>query len=90
MNRNNFLSNDKNKVPCIFTRSFAVSRSAFKRSLSDGNILCESNSPMVTSDVKQKDLPLAETRQEGCKGLSDSTPEISTCETDLTYSRLLT
>ncbi|WJZ94216.1 hypothetical protein VitviT2T_013093 [Vitis vinifera] len=62
-------------------------RLVFKRSLSDGNILCESNSPMVTSDVKKKELPSAEKGQGGFKGVSESTPEISTCETDLSYSR---
>lgn len=44
---------------------------------------------MVTSDVKKKELPSAEKGQGGFKSVSESTPEISTCETDLSYSRLL-
>ncbi|KAF2297205.1 hypothetical protein GH714_019411 [Hevea brasiliensis] len=45
--------------------------SFIKRSLSDGNLLCETFS-----------------EEQGVnKGLSDSTPEISTCESDISYSR---
>ncbi|KAF6154210.1 hypothetical protein GIB67_043100 [Kingdonia uniflora] len=66
-------------------------RSLFKRSLSDGNILCESRTPMSTTNIGQKKLdnPAMPERTEGggSKGLSDSTPEISTCESDLSYSR---
>ncbi|XP_010273908.1 PREDICTED: phosphoinositide phosphatase SAC3-like isoform X2 [Nelumbo nucifera] len=65
-------------------------RSYFKRSLSDGNILCESNIPASATNSGQKKLSssaLPERTQGGSKGLSDSTPEISTCECDISYSR---
>ncbi|XP_042507618.1 phosphoinositide phosphatase SAC2-like isoform X1 [Macadamia integrifolia] len=66
-------------------------RSFFKRSLSDGNILCESDTPMSTKNAGQKklsNLALPESMQGGgSKGLSESTPEISSCESDLSYSR---
>ncbi|XP_022888769.1 phosphoinositide phosphatase SAC4-like isoform X2 [Olea europaea var. sylvestris] len=64
-------------------------RSLFKRSWSDGNILCESDSPMSTSNVN-KDFPSSDFSSKskgGSKMLSESSPEISTCESDLTYSR---
>ncbi|KAF6142271.1 hypothetical protein GIB67_030638 [Kingdonia uniflora] len=68
-----------------------MKRSLFKRSLSDGNILCESRTPMSTTNIGEKKLdnPAMPERTEGggSKGLSDSTPEISTCESDLSYSR---
>ncbi|KAJ4952223.1 hypothetical protein NE237_029055 [Protea cynaroides] len=68
-------------------------RSCFKRSLSDGNILCESNTPM-SANVGQKklsnlDLPTS-MQGGGSKGLSESTPEISSCQSDLSYSRYTT
>ncbi|KAJ8756175.1 hypothetical protein K2173_024722 [Erythroxylum novogranatense] len=62
------------------------SRSIFKRSLSDGNILCESD-PLVTVASVGNNKPLCEQEPGANKGLSDSTPEISTCETDISYSR---
>ncbi|XP_057981924.1 phosphoinositide phosphatase SAC2-like isoform X2 [Malania oleifera] len=64
-------------------------RSFFKRSLSDGNILCESNSPMTRGNVGESSSgqPLPEKSPGGNRGLSDSTPEISTCESDISYSR---
>ncbi|KAF5931689.1 hypothetical protein HYC85_027860 [Camellia sinensis] len=61
-------------------------RTFLKRSLSDGNILCESNSPIEATDVGQNEYhnqPLPNKTQ----GLSESTPEISTCESELSYSR---
>ncbi|XP_058108735.1 phosphoinositide phosphatase SAC3-like isoform X2 [Magnolia sinica] len=66
--------------------------SSIKRSLSDGNILCESNTPVSGTNIGQKKLPnsaLSErTNQEGTsKDLSDSTNEISTCGSDISYSR---
>lgn len=68
-------------------------RSTIKRSLSDGNILCENSTPVSGTDIGQKNLPssaLAEkTLQDGAnKDLSDSTSEISTCESDISYARL--
>ncbi|KAL6972616.1 hypothetical protein U1Q18_026791 [Sarracenia purpurea var. burkii] len=66
-------------------------RSFFKRSLSDGNILCESNSPIEVTDVGRNEdhnQPLPDNIHEGNKGLSESTPEISTCESGLlSYTR---
>ncbi|KAK4395033.1 Phosphoinositide phosphatase SAC2 [Sesamum angolense] len=65
-------------------------RSIIKRSLSDGNILCDSNSPIDDAKVIQMDnshrsLPA---KMQGCNmGHSDSTPEFSTCESDMSYSR---
>ncbi|XP_058079990.1 phosphoinositide phosphatase SAC3-like isoform X2 [Magnolia sinica] len=67
-------------------------RSLFIRSLSDGNILCESKTPVSSTNVGQKKLSnsaLSERTVQAAtnKGLSDSTPEISTCESDVSYSR---
>ncbi|PON66063.1 SAC domain containing protein [Parasponia andersonii] len=64
-------------------------RSIFKRSLSDGSILDECISPSSTRNGKQEkysDSSLAEDSQDK-KILSESSPEISTCESDITYSR---
>lgn len=64
-------------------------RSFFKRSLSDGNILHENITPASRSKIK-KDLAksVLSDRSEGEGAmLSESTPEISTCESDLAYSR---
>ncbi|KAF7135876.1 hypothetical protein RHSIM_Rhsim08G0242700 [Rhododendron simsii] len=69
------------------------SRSILKRSLSEGNILCENNSPMEATDVGQKEHnynpynPLPDMTQGGERGLSESTPEISTGERELSYPR---
>ncbi|KAI8544752.1 hypothetical protein RHMOL_Rhmol08G0319300 [Rhododendron molle] len=70
-----------------------TSRSILKRSLSEGNILCENNSPMEATDVGQKEdnynpyNPLPDMSQCGERGLSESTPEISTGERKLSYPR---
>ncbi|XP_042486426.1 phosphoinositide phosphatase SAC2-like isoform X2 [Macadamia integrifolia] len=68
-------------------------RSCFKRSFSDGSILCESNTPISATNVVEKKLSgsaLPESVQgAGSNGLSDSTPEISTCGSDLSYSRYI-
>ncbi|CAA3013965.1 phosphoinositide phosphatase SAC3-like isoform X1 [Olea europaea subsp. europaea] len=64
-------------------------RSLYKRSLSDGNILRESRSPRSTSYIN-KGFPssdLSSKSKEGSKMLSESSPEIATCESDLTDSR---
>ncbi|KAJ8500758.1 hypothetical protein OPV22_011310 [Ensete ventricosum] len=65
------------------------SRSFIKRSLSDGNILCESITPFSGHPVGQRETSTLSGRyqQEHQKNLSDSTPEISTCESDISYSR---
>ncbi|XP_017697351.2 phosphoinositide phosphatase SAC2-like isoform X2 [Phoenix dactylifera] len=66
-------------------------RSFFKRSLSDGNILHESNAPL-SCNVGRNKLPNSALsdrnhRLGDAKDLSDSTPEISTSESDVSYSR---
>ncbi|KAL3535476.1 hypothetical protein ACH5RR_003937 [Cinchona calisaya] len=64
-------------------------RSLFKRSLSDGNILLESHTPMSTLNIS-KDISSSDssdTPEGGRKILSESTPDVRTCESDITYSR---
>lgn len=65
-------------------------RSFIKRSLSEGNLICGSSSPVKETDTEQtddSDQPLPESAKGGSKGLSESTPEISTCETDISFTR---
>ncbi|THU53285.1 hypothetical protein C4D60_Mb10t12810 [Musa balbisiana] len=67
-------------------------RSFIKRSLSDGNILRESQTPVSGCDagpnkVASLALPPRVQHESNVKGLCDSTPEISTCENDISYSR---
>ncbi|KAG6395653.1 hypothetical protein SASPL_141776 [Salvia splendens] len=65
------------------------SRSMIKRSFSDGNILCD-NSPIVDEkdlEMDSSQRPLAVQIQDCNVGLSESTPEFSTSETAITYSR---
>ncbi|THU57266.1 hypothetical protein C4D60_Mb03t01700 [Musa balbisiana] len=67
-------------------------RSFIIRSLSDGNIPCESHTPVPSSDTGPKNLvssalPPRMQQESDVKGLCDSTPEISTCENDISYSR---
>ncbi|XP_060172346.1 phosphoinositide phosphatase SAC3-like [Lycium barbarum] len=61
-------------------------RSLFQRSFSDGNILHESQFPLSTRNIG-KGLSKSNNSKEGSKSLSESTPEMSTCESDLTYLR---
>ncbi|CAI9097357.1 OLC1v1033759C1 [Oldenlandia corymbosa var. corymbosa] len=61
----------------------------FKRSLSDGNILRQSHTPMSSSNM-EKDYStsdFSDTPEEGRKVLSESTPDIPTCESDMSYPR---
>ncbi|XP_059431906.1 phosphoinositide phosphatase SAC3 [Corylus avellana] len=63
-------------------------RSIFKRSLSDGNILQESSSPV--SATKEKHISnsvLSDLSQGANNFLSESSPEISTCESEIAFSR---
>ncbi|MBA0865092.1 hypothetical protein Goshw_008894 [Gossypium schwendimanii] len=60
-------------------------RPSFKRSLSDGNILCDMDSPLAPSNIGHRQ-PLCENRGT-FNGLSESTPEIPTSE--ISYSRQL-
>ncbi|MCD7462005.1 hypothetical protein HAX54_047572 [Datura stramonium] len=64
-------------------------RSLFQRSFSDGNILHESQFPLSTRSIGKRlsKSNLSNQSKEGSKVLSESTPEMSTCESDLTYSR---
>lgn len=60
-----------------------ICRPSFKRSLSDGNILYRTNSPMAASNVGHL-KPLSENLG-ATRGLSDSTSEKPTSE--ISYSR---
>ncbi|CAK7352300.1 unnamed protein product [Dovyalis caffra] len=65
-------------------------RSIFKRSLSDGNILRRSSSPLSAMNVKQQKFcssAFSDQFQEENNALSESSPEISTCESDIAFSR---
>ncbi|XP_019266798.1 PREDICTED: phosphoinositide phosphatase SAC2-like isoform X2 [Nicotiana attenuata] len=70
--------------------SMENSRSFIKRSLSEGNLICGSSSSVKETDTEQtddSDQPLTASAKGGSKGLSESTPEISTCETDISFTR---
>ncbi|XWS72323.1 hypothetical protein CRYUN_Cryun02cG0030200 [Craigia yunnanensis] len=65
-------------------------RSLFKRSFSDGNILSQSGLHMSATNDKQEKFTnstLSDQSQGGSNGLSESSPQISTCESDISYSR---
>lgn len=62
---------------------FLICRSFIKRSLSDGNILCKSDSPAVSTDVGHEEHLSEKLQGE----ISESTPEISTCESDISDCR---
>ncbi|KAB5514176.1 hypothetical protein DKX38_028082 [Salix brachista] len=65
-------------------------RSIFKRSLSDGNFLRENRSPLSAMNVKQQKFcssAFPGQFQEEINVLSESSPEISTCESDIAFSR---
>ncbi|KAL9405839.1 hypothetical protein Peur_002811 [Populus x canadensis] len=63
-------------------------RSLIKRSLSDGNLPCESESLVSAASVGYC-KSLSEKEGGVNKGLSDSTPEIPACEIDISYSRYI-
>lgn len=66
-------------------------RSFIKRSLSEGNIQCESNTPGSSgssSNMGEED-PQKMLNSANAKGLSESTPEISTSEREISYSRYI-
>ncbi|XP_042967760.1 phosphoinositide phosphatase SAC2-like isoform X2 [Carya illinoinensis] len=63
-------------------------RSFIKRSLSDGNIICERDSTEVTTGVSHEE-PLSGKLKGGNTALSESTPEMSSCESDISYCRQL-
>ncbi|KAI5674152.1 hypothetical protein M9H77_14516 [Catharanthus roseus] len=64
-------------------------RSPFKRSFSDGNILRESRSPISASNIEKNlsNYDSSDTPEGGRTMLSESTPDISTGDSDLAYSR---
>ncbi|KAG8380206.1 hypothetical protein BUALT_Bualt07G0169300 [Buddleja alternifolia] len=64
-------------------------RSTIKRSLSDGNILSDSSSTIDDANMIQMDNSCPKpVKVQGCNvGLSESTPDISTCDSDISYSR---
>ncbi|CAJ1940592.1 unnamed protein product [Sphenostylis stenocarpa] len=69
---------------CIDGTSF------IKRSFSDGNILNESSTPMSAPNARHVKFPsqcLPDRLEEGGKGLCESSPEISTTESDISFSR---
>ena len=61
--------------------------------MSDGNIMCQDSTPASCSNVGERALPnsvLHATihQKGGAEGLSDSTPDISTCESEISCYRL--
>ncbi|XP_050383838.1 phosphoinositide phosphatase SAC2-like [Argentina anserina] len=60
--------------------------SFIKRSLSDGNIVCESDSPMENTDVGYNQ-PISEISQGSSRGISESAPAISICGSAISYPR---
>lgn len=69
---------------------FCLCRSSFKRSLSDGNIICERNSPIENGNLDKNEnfnQTLTDKMQGGNRGHSESTPEILACDTNASYSR---
>ncbi|GMH17562.1 hypothetical protein Nepgr_019403 [Nepenthes gracilis] len=70
------------------TSSFSedIPRSILRRSLSDGNIISDSSSPITPSDIMGEGIsahPFPATAEGSNKGLSESQPDISTCESDI-------
>ncbi|XP_020256948.1 phosphoinositide phosphatase SAC2-like [Asparagus officinalis] len=68
------------------------SRSFIKRSMSDGNILCEDSSPISRYNIGEATISNSMLRatvhhKGDAQGYSDSTPEILTCENEISYSR---
>lgn len=70
----------------VIIAAYRTHSTAFKRSLSDGNILRESNRH-VASAVAQCEGCLPENAQGGGNSFSKSTPELSACESDVSYCR---
>ncbi|XP_074294801.1 phosphoinositide phosphatase SAC2-like [Silene latifolia] len=73
------------------TPSFSdiIGRSSLTRSLSDGVLVYESGSPSTSADVRESSnfLRTLPDLKEDKTGMSESTPEISTCETSVSASR---
>lgn len=68
---------------------WCFSRALFQRSLSDGNILVDDSSAIENGGKNEESEHLypEETEDSGRKGLSESSPEISTCDSDSSYPR---
>ncbi|XP_074585854.1 phosphoinositide phosphatase SAC2-like isoform X2 [Curcuma longa] len=69
-------------------------RSFIKRSLSDGNIICDSQIPISNCDPESIEpvtsaFPPRIQQDSVVKGLCDSTPEISTCDNHIQYCRYM-
>lgn len=65
-------------------------RSIIKRSLSDGNILSDTNSPIDDANAENVDnsnKPLSGKTQSCDMGLSESNPGLSTCGSEISFSR---
>ncbi|KAK9099604.1 hypothetical protein Syun_026649 [Stephania yunnanensis] len=65
-------------------------RSTFKRSLSDGNILSEADTPMSTMSIGMKKFSnsiVPGKLHGGRVGISESTPDVSTNENGISYGR---
>ncbi|KAL8118836.1 hypothetical protein AgCh_016361 [Apium graveolens] len=70
-----------------------TARSTFKRSLSDGNILSESNSPIenVSVDKHETNKQVYPDKIQGSSKVpSESTPEILSCESEASYTTRFT
>jgi len=79
----------ENKIAIMLNEACFSSRSFLKRSLSDGVLIYESSSPAMPADIRDASNchhPLPDLKEDQT-GMSESTPEISTCDTDITYSR---
>lgn len=87
-----YLTNLKDHFPKLKFSFFFFFRSFIKRSLSDGNIVCDSQIPISNSDAESIEpvtsaFPSRIQQDSVVKGLCDSTPEISTCDDDIQYCR---
>lgn len=66
---------------------FCFSRSIFQRSLSAGNILHESSPASATKEKHVSNSVFPDRLQGASNFLSESSPEISSCESDIAFSR---
>ncbi|CAH9118596.1 unnamed protein product [Cuscuta europaea] len=65
-------------------------RSRIKRSFSDGNIICPSDLPVEDNNIEQREVcepPLPSKKQVNDSAVPEFTPETSTCESTMSYSR---
>ncbi|CAN0877763.1 Phosphoinositide phosphatase SAC2 [Linum grandiflorum] len=62
-------------------------RSLFKRSMSDGNLLFDNENDSLDVPTRIGHNMLTDKQRGVDKGLSDSSPEISTCDSDMSFSR---